>query len=96
VRVIQNGHTPFYQGWYDMARQSPPLSDLFKKMALSFAIGWGLIIIIQAVLWFKHGTWIPIPFGKYDIALSQILGWGTVFCLIAKWVIDHKPRKPRS
>ena len=78
------------------AKQAFPLSDLLKKLAISFAIGWGLIILIQAILWFKQGTWIAIPFGKYDIALSQILGWGTVFSLIAKWVIDHKPRRPRS
>ena len=78
------------------AKQAFPLSDLLKKLAISFAIGWGLIILIQAILWFKQGAWIAIPFGKYDIALSQILGWGTVFSLIAKWVIDHKPRRPRS
>ncbi|WP_069857839.1 hypothetical protein [Desulfoplanes formicivorans] len=79
-----------------MERQCSPLSDLFKKLALSFAIGWGLIILLQTVLWFQHDAWIPIPFGRYDISLSQILGWGTVFSLIAKWVIDHKPRRPRS
>ena len=76
-----------------MARQTSPLSDLFKKMALSFAVGWGLIIIIQAVLWLRHDAWVSIPFGKYDIALSQVMGWGTVFSLVAKWVVDHKPRK---
>ena len=71
------------------------VSDLFKKLAISFAIGWILIILFQTFIWFKQDAWVAIPFGKYDIALTQILGWGTVFSLIAKWIIDHKPKKSK-
>jgi len=68
------------------------ISDLFKKLAISFGIGWAIIMIFQAYIWVQGGTWAAIPFGKYDIALSQILGWGAIFSMIAKWVIDRKPK----
>ena len=73
-------------------KQHASVSDLFKKLAISLGIGWAIIMFIQCMLWFKEGIWIPIPFGKYDIALSQILGWSTIFFMIVRWVIDHKPK----
>ncbi len=78
------------------AEKKISLSALLKKLALSMGIGWTLIMILQGILRLKQGVWISIPFGAYDIALSQILGWSTLFFMIAAWVIDHKPHAPED
>ena len=69
-----------------MKSKQVSLKSFLGEIALTFFIGWTLVMLLQGVVWYKTGHWAPLYFGSFE--LSKILAWIFIGVYLGRVVLN--------